>query len=88
MINHWMFKCSEVTKLISKSMDQELTIGQKIGIRIHLAMCRYCSRYKKHLELIRKFIKDAIEAEIMPAPPLTLSPQARERIKQRLLSQA
>ncbi len=87
MINHWMFKCSEVTKLISKSMDQELTIGQKIGVRIHLALCRYCSRYKKHLELIRKFIKDAIEAEIMPAPPLTLSHQARERMKQRLLSQ-
>ena len=87
MINHWMFKCSEVTKLISRSMDQDLPLRQKIGVRIHLAMCKYCSMYKKQLELIRKFIKDAIEAEIVPAPPLTLSPQARERMKQRLSSQ-
>lgn len=82
-----MFKCSEVTKLISRSMDQNLPLRQKIGIRIHLAMCKYCSMYKKQLELIRKLIKNATEAEILPAPPLTLSPQARERMKQRLLSQ-
>ena len=83
-----MFKCSEVTKLISKSMDQDLPFMQKVGVRIHLAMCRYCSRYKRQLELMRKFIKEAIDAEIVPAPPLTLSPQARERMKQRLLGQS
>ena len=88
MINHWMFKCSEVTRLISKSMDQKLPISQRIGIRIHLAMCRYCSLYKKQLELLRKIIGQAILAEGVPLPPLNLSPQARLRMKQVLAEQA
>jgi len=88
MINHWMFKCSEVTRLISKSMDQKLPISQRIGIRIHLAMCRYCSLYKKQLELLRKIIAQVVLTEDTIVSPLNLSPQARLRMKQVLSGQA
>jgi len=56
MINHWMFKCKDVSHLISRSMDQKLPLRIRFGIKLHLMMCNLCSRYKNQLDLIRKAI--------------------------------
>ncbi len=52
MINHWVFRCKDITALISQSMDAELPFKIRLGIRFHLMMCRLCLRYKKQLELV------------------------------------
>ena len=80
-MNHWMFKCKEVTRMISESLDRELPFYQRIGIRMHLLMCKLCSRYRRQLLLMRETIRlqtassEDIESEIV------LPPGARERIK-------
>ena len=81
MINHWMFKCKDISHLISRSMDQKLPLRIRIGIRFHLMMCNLCLRYKKQLELIHKTISkfDTDKEELFPVtqlPDLT-----KEKIK-------
>ena len=50
---HWMFNCKEVSEMVSKSMDRALPFYQRVLIRMHLLMCKYCLRCKKQFETIR-----------------------------------
>ncbi len=47
-----MYSCREVTKWIAS--DEYLAAGffKKLGIRLHLMMCRYCSRYRDQLRAL------------------------------------
>ena len=84
MINHWMFKCKDVSYLISRSMDQKLPLRIRLGIKFHLMMCDLCLRYKEHLTLIHKSILK-IETDKEKKFPITPLPdQAKEKIKKQL----
>ena len=50
---HWMFSCKDVSQLLSESMDRSLPFYQRMLIRLHLLMCKYCSRLKEHFEALR-----------------------------------
>ena len=50
---HWMFSCKDVSQLISQSMDRSLPFYQRVLMRMHLLMCKYCSRCKEHFEALR-----------------------------------
>jgi len=50
---HWMYSCKEVSQLISDSMDRALPFYQRVLMRLHLVMCKYCSRCIEHFEIIR-----------------------------------
>ena len=50
---HWMFSCKDVSQLISESMDRTLPFYQRVLMRLHLLMCKYCTRCKEHFEALR-----------------------------------
>jgi len=76
-----MPNCKEVTELVSMSMDEPMPFFTRIRMWMHLAMCRYCSRFRRQL----LFIRDALR--VTPVPPESgpeepgLSEAARRRIK-------
>jgi len=78
-----MLSCRDVTQLISRSMDASLPVGERIGVRIHLLMCRFCARYEKQLLLIRETVRSIIAAADTPEGPIAeaLSEEARKRIR-------
>jgi hypothetical protein len=78
-----MLSCKDVTKLLSESMDATLPIGKRIGVRLHLLICRFCARYKRQLLLIRETARRlaAIEEAPMLQALEPLSEEARERIR-------
>ena len=81
MINHWMFRCKDVSDLISRSMDQKLPLRIRLGIKFHLMMCNLCLNYKNQLDLIRKAI---LKLEIDKDSDTTnthLPDHARQKIK-------
>ncbi len=80
----WMFNCKEVTRLVSESLDRELPFHQRVGLWIHLLMCRFCSRYRSQLLILRKTIRFYVAQEEDREPSITLPPEARERIKRSL----
>jgi len=77
-----MLTCKDVTRLISDSMDRSLPLGKRIGVRLHLMICRFCARYERQLLLIRDTVRRIADPPDPPGalPPDTLSPEARERI--------
>ena len=49
----WMFSCKDVSQLLSESMDRSLPFYQRVLMRMHLIMCKYCSRLKEQFEVLR-----------------------------------
>ena len=81
-MSHWMFNCKKVTYMVSESLDRELPFVQRMGIRMHLLMCKFCSRFRRQMLALSKIAKafDAHAAHLEPS--VALSPEARARITQ------
>ena len=75
--------CREATRLQSEAMDRPLSLRKRIGLRIHLGLCRWCRRYGRQIGFLRSVAHEH-ERHEETLPPQTLRPEARERIKERL----
>ncbi|MGD8702723.1 MAG: hypothetical protein PVG51_02410 [Desulfosarcina sp.] len=86
-MNHWMFRCKDVSQKVSLSMDMSLPLHHRLAIRVHLVMCRYCARFRRQLMLLRTTSR-LIDGDLPSSDPAfsKLSNQARERIKKTLHS--
>ena len=81
-MRHWIFSCKKITGMISESMDQELPLSRRMGIRFHLMMCSLCRRYQQQLFYIRSVLRQDKKADDISVQ--TLSQDARERIEKKL----
>jgi hypothetical protein len=87
MINHWMFKCKDISHLISQSMDKKLSLKYRMGIKIHLMMCDLCARYKDQLLLINRALAKVDTFDQSPDALITPLPDhAKNRIRKALES--
>ncbi len=87
-MSHWMFNCKEVSRRISESMDRNLPFYQRMLIRMHLLMCKYCARFQQQVVMLREFCRSYQLDENFSDPTVILSPDARERIRNTLKSSA
>jgi len=81
-----MLSCNDVTRLLSESMDHSLPPGKRIGVRLHLLICKFCARYKRQLLLIRETVRRLVaEEDTSWGPPgEPLSEEVKERIRRSL----
>ena len=84
-----MLSCKDVTRLLSESMDRSLPLGKRIGVRLHLLICKFCARYMRQLLLIRETAMRLAATVGAPGESFgdTLSEEARERIRQFIKNQ-
>jgi hypothetical protein len=80
-MKHWMFNCKKVTHLVSESLDRKLPLYQRMGMRIHLMMCKFCSRYQEQLLFLRKTTQLYSESSEDPDISIKLSSEVGKRIK-------
>jgi hypothetical protein len=83
-----MMSCEEAAQLISEQRDHSLSLGQRIGLKLHLAMCALCRGYQKHLDLLGTIAARAGDA-VMAAfgrtdSELALTADAKQRMKDEL----
>ena len=83
-MSHWMFNCREVTRLVSESLDRKMTLGERIGIKMHLWMCKLCPEVMKQMLFIRESMQLISIQEDPLSAEVSLSPEARERITRAL----
>ena len=76
----WIFNCSEVTRLVSESLDRKLPLLQRMGIGIHLLMCKLCPEAKKQMLFIREAMRRFSVENVTLESDGFLSPEARDRI--------
>jgi hypothetical protein len=81
-------KCDEAMRLESQLLEQPLSRVERMALRGHLFTCKACRRARKQFEFLRQAARrlaDGVDArEILADLPATLSPEARERIKESL----
>jgi len=78
--------CEDVSELISRACDENLSPPQSLAMKFHLLYCAACRRYRKQLDVLDEAAKRlAAQADpILPEAPPTLSDEARERIRRSL----
>jgi len=52
-----MPSCKETASLVSQSMDGKLPWLDRLGMRYHLLICRFCRRYEKQIRWIESRVK-------------------------------
>jgi hypothetical protein len=75
--------CKQASRLQSDALDHKLPILQRVGLRVHLLLCKWCRRYGKQIRSLRDAAHDHPD-ELMEPSPQKLPDAARERMKQRL----
>ena len=83
-MNHWMFRCQDVSQKVSLSMDTPLPLHQRMAVRIHLWMCRYCTLFARQLRMLRSMSRHMEDKPPEDKDAVGLSPEAKERMKQQL----
>ncbi len=81
-----MLNCKQVSELVSRSMDRKLPLWRRLGVWMHLGMCRFCLGFRRQLFVLQEAARrnaERIAAGTDPSGPV-LSSEARQRI-QRLL---
>ena len=61
-----MMTCKEVSTLVSMEQVDEAPLARRIGVWLHLMMCRHCRRFRRQLVRIgriARLIADDFERE-------------------------
>lgn len=87
MMNHWIFRCSDVSQWVSRSMEGPLPVYRRLGVRMHLMVCSYCSLFRRQLFALRRMSRDVNPAPTQGQDPTKLSDDAKARIKNNIRSE-
>lgn len=48
-----MRTCKDVHRLVAESLDRELPLTDRLGVRLHLLACNACTNFRKQMLLLR-----------------------------------
>jgi hypothetical protein len=77
--------CRQATRRQSEALDRPLAPSERLGLRLHLLLCKWCRRYGRQLKVLRSAARQCDDLETHEGLP-RLSPEARDRIKDALRS--
>jgi hypothetical protein len=72
--------CRHASRLQSEALDRPLSRWERLGLSIHLMLCRMCRRYGRQLRVLQ----EVSQAQARQQPGLdekSLQPSSRERMK-------
>jgi len=73
--------CKQVTELASREMDEHVPLLDRLGLKMHLAMCRNCRRFTVQLKEMRRLFRLETGAD---DDAMGLTDEARRRIEAEL----
>lgn len=76
-------ECVELVRVMSQSLERELTLRERAVLRLHYLYCGYCRSYLESLRFMREAARAKAE-QVGDAPGPALSDEARERIRRAL----
>jgi len=78
-----MPSCREALRLQSDALERPLPPTRRPGLWLHLLLCKWCRYYGQQILFLRHAAHEHPD-ELTQATPQNLSPEARERIRQKL----
>ena len=76
--------CKEVTHLASDSMDRPLGALERVGMKLHLLVCKWCARYYQQIRALHEAFRRHGLSVSEIEQGVNLPAQAKERIKETL----
>ena len=52
-----MLSCKEASRLVSQGLDRNLGFGERIALRVHLAICDGCTNFKNQVAFLRRAVR-------------------------------
>jgi len=49
-----MQSCKRATELMSQQLDRELSTSERLGLRMHLMMCRHCRKCDAQFKVLHE----------------------------------
>lgn len=53
----WL-RCREAAQLSSQALDRNLSFGERVRLRAHLAICGGCTNFEKQLAFLRRALRE------------------------------
>jgi hypothetical protein len=52
-----MKTCKQVHRLVIEGQDRQLSLMERVSVRIHLMMCSACQRFDAQMQFLRKALR-------------------------------
>jgi hypothetical protein len=81
-----MLKCKQVSQLVSRALNERLSMRERFSLQFHLLICKYCLLFSQQLNTLNvaiNKIKEAIEGDTK----IILPPETKIKIAQSLESE-
>lgn len=59
-----LLSCKETTRLLSQGEDRRLAFGERVALRVHLAICLGCRRAGRQMEFLRRAVGRLADQEL------------------------
>lgn len=59
-----LHSCKETSRLLSQGEDRRLAFGERLGLRLHLALCDGCRSLSDQFKFLRLAVKNVVQDEI------------------------
>jgi hypothetical protein len=82
-----MMNCKQASQLISRGLDVTLSKRERFALKLHLLMCKYCSRFRQQLMAINVAISK-LGKQIEDDSNIRLPEETKARIVKALESDA
>lgn len=85
-----LMSCRKAAQMLSATLEGDITIPQRFGLRLHLLFCRNCSRLREQLLFLRRagfYLRTHLRRD-KTALLQALDPESREGIEKALERQA
>lgn len=79
-----MGKCDEITLLMEKELDHQISCREKIKIHFHLLGCHFCRKYRAQIWTLHFRLK-RLGDQIKESPIFHLSPEKKEILTEKIL---
>lgn len=74
-----MLNCKQASELISQSLDEPISFSDKLQLKFHLLICKYCKRFSRQMHTIRAAMSE-LRSKIEADTSIKLSEDAKKRI--------
>lgn len=82
-----IYNCRKTAMLLSKGLDADLSFFERVGLKIHLALCASCRNMAMQMGFIKEAVSNYTDDFLeIDDPEMELSVEARQRIKSQLSS--
>lgn len=82
-----MISCKRATQLISKQMDEPLSLSEDLSLKLHLFICECCEKFRQQSKFVRKMLgllKSQDFEALQENFPTKAACAAKERLKKKL----